>query len=416
MDRRAALILAICAAPRVVAMAVFRDPAPTYFDQLATGLMRTGRFGFDGVASTYIEPLYPIFLAGARLVTGDSIRLVLLIQIGVASIGGVLLYRLASRLAGPRIAVYAAAFYACYPYLVRQSVALLEITLCTTLAIAVTLALSKVERVRDAIVCGALLALLLLTRVSYAPVGVIAAIWLAWRGRGQLAAVMALTALLVQAPWLVRNARVDGAPFPSRLGENLYLSTSAYADVLPAHDIDLLVPLALAEIEGQAAYAGVRSAAEGRAADEAMLKRALTFVRDRPARVLWLKARNAVYLFSPQLLPRYAKSPDAVATMEEGRVRLSNERRRPRFEDLAHTGIQSMLLLLAGIGVARRGVRDADAPLLIMLAAGAGVCVVFFPTTRLIAPVMFVVMFYAAAGLDWLLGTRATSATVLLRP
>jgi hypothetical protein len=71
-----------------------------------------------------------------------------------------------------------------------------------------------------------------------------------------------------------------------------------------------------------------------------------------------------------------------------------------------------VLLLLAAIGVVRRGLCGKDAPLLIMLATNAAVCIVFFPTTRWIAPVTFVVMFYAAVGLD---AFKATSAAEPLR-
>lgn len=417
MDRRAALVFAICAVPRLLALAVFPHAAATYYDELATSLLATGRFAFDGVASTYVEPLYPVFLAGALMVTGNSPWLVLLLQIGVASIGGVLLYRLGSRLANPRVGFYATVFYALDPYLIRQSAARLDITLCTTLAIAATWQLSRTERVRDAVGCGALLGLLILTRASFAPAFLGAAIWLAWRGRGRLSGVMVVTALLVQAPWMVRNARVDGSPLPSRIGENLYLSTSRYATVVPVHDIDLLVPLGLADVQAGVAEMRVPPQVEQRVLDEAMLERAIAFMREHPAHVLRLKARNALYLFSPQLLPRYAKSPGAFATVEAGVVRVFNEQRRPWVDEASHAIARSVLLLLAAIGVVRRGLCGKDAPLLIMLATNAAVCIVFFPTTRLIAPVMFVVMFYAAVGLDafTLSGLRATSAAEPLR-
>jgi hypothetical protein len=147
-----------------------------------------------------------------------------------------------------------------------------------------------------------------------------------------------------------------------------------------------------------------------------MLKRALSFMRERPARVLWLKARNALHLFNPQLLPRYAKAAATFATVESGRVRLFNERQRPLFKDVSHAAARSALILLAGIGLALRGIRVADAPLLIVLAVGAAVCVVFFPTTRLMTPVMFVVMYYAAVGIERLLGARATSEAARPRP
>ena len=102
MDRRAVIIFGICAAPRLVAMAMWPSPAPTYYDELADGLLATGTFGFNGVSSTYMEPLYPAFLAAARFVTAGWTPGVTLLQIAIAAIGGVLLYRLGSHLAGPR--------------------------------------------------------------------------------------------------------------------------------------------------------------------------------------------------------------------------------------------------------------------------------------------------------------------------
>jgi 4-amino-4-deoxy-L-arabinose transferase-like glycosyltransferase len=413
MDRRAALVFAICAAPRLLALAVFPDAAPTYYDALATSLIRTGHFGFDGVPSTYIEPLYPAFLAGARMITGDVQQLVLLLQIALASLGGVLLYRLGSWLANPRVGLYAAVFYALDPYLIRQSVALLDVTLCTTLAIAAAWQLSKMDRVRDAVAAGTLLGLLMLTRASFAAACLGAAIWLAWRGRGRLAGVMLAAVLVVQAPWMVRNARLDGSPLPSRIGENLYMSTSSYATLVPVHDIDLLVPLGLADVGTEVEHRQLPPVLEQRAIDQAMLERAFAFMREHPGRVLWLKARNALYLFDPRLLPRYAKSAAAFATEEAGVVRVFNEQRRPWVEELSYALARTVLMLLAAIGIVRRGIAANDAPLLILLATNAAVCVVFFPTSRLMAPVMFVVTFYAAAGLDAL---RATSGAARLRP
>jgi hypothetical protein len=405
MDRKTMVVFGICAAPRLLAMAIWPSPAPTYYDQLATGLLTTGTFGFNGVPSTYMEPLYPAFLAGASFLTAGSAPAVTLLHIAVAAIGGVLLYRLASHLAGARAGVCAGVIYALYPYLIRQSVARLEITLCTTLAIAATLALTRTERMRGAIGTGALFGLLMLTRTSFVIAVVGAALWLMWRASGRLAAVMLLAVLAFEAPLLVRNARIDGSPLPSRVGENLYLSTSHYATAVPAHDIDLLVPLALAEIDGLP----VRPGREERDLDDAMLARAIAFIREHPARALWLKARNALYLCTPQLLPRDAKRPGAFAAMDGPTVRIVNAGRRAWIEDASHAVTQAALLLLAGIALARRRVSAGpagEAPLLIMLGAQAAVCIVFFPTTRLMAPVMFVLMYYAAVGLT---GSTATA-------
>ena len=97
-------------------------------------------------------------------------------------------------------------------------------------------------------------------------------------------------------------------------------------------------------------------------------------MRAHPGRVLWLKARNALYLFSPQLLPRDAKSIAAFAVRDGDTVRIVNAPRRPRLDDAAHAAAQSVLLALAAIGLARRGIPGRDAPLLILLGGpGRGV-------------------------------------------
>jgi 4-amino-4-deoxy-L-arabinose transferase-like glycosyltransferase len=411
MSRRTAAILALCAAPRLLALALFPHTGSTSYDDLAAHLATTGRFTFDGVASTYMEPLYPAFLAAARLLTGSSPRLVLLLQIGVASIGGLLLYRLASRLAGARVGLIAACFYALDPYLVRQSAAFLDVTVCTTLAIATALSLADVETRRDAAVAGALFGLLMLTRASFGLACVATAFWLAARGRGRLAAVLVIAAVLVQAPWMVRNVAVDGSPLPSRLGENLYVSSSSYAAIVPVHDIDLLVPLALADVGPDIDRLPAPAEHQQRAIDDAMLARAIAFIRRSPGAVVRLKARNALYLFDPRLLPRYAKSPGAYAVVEAGAVRTHNELRRPWIEDASFAVARAVLLLLAAIGLVRRRTVDRDTPLLILLAATALVCVVFFPATRLMAPVTFVAMFYAAAGLEAVTRGRVTATS-----
>ena len=151
-------------------------------------------------------------------------------------------------------------------------------------------------------------------------------------------------------------------------------------------------------------------ALEQRAMDDAMRARAVAFIRDHPAQVFWLKARNALYLLSPLLLPRDAKSAAAIAKEQDGMIRLFNVQRRPWREDLAHAFAQSVILLLAGVGLIRRGLVGRDAPMLILFVTEAALCVVFFPSTRLIAPVMFVPMIYAAVGLDSVCGPKILRA------
>ena len=81
---------------------MFSHAPSAAFGELASGLLSTGRFGYDGNATTYLEPLYPLFLAGARLITAGSPTLVLLLQIATGSLGGVLLHSLGSIVSADR--------------------------------------------------------------------------------------------------------------------------------------------------------------------------------------------------------------------------------------------------------------------------------------------------------------------------
>ena len=75
--------------------------------------------------------------------------------------------------------------------------------------------------------------------------------------------------------------------------------------------------------------------------------------------------------------------------------------KRPRLDEAAHTAVQSLLLVCGGAGVwlRRRRLRDDQA---LLAVAGSVVLVytIFFPTTRLLAPAMFVSMFYGG-GWRW---------------
>jgi hypothetical protein len=66
-----ALVFALSAAPRVAVLLRTPAPPPNYYWEIATNLLASGSYGFGSGATTAIEPLYPFFLAAARLLTGD---------------------------------------------------------------------------------------------------------------------------------------------------------------------------------------------------------------------------------------------------------------------------------------------------------------------------------------------------------
>jgi hypothetical protein len=380
--RTSAVVFAACAATRLGALAVLPPAGPTQAWTLAGDLISTGTLGAEGRPSTYLEPLYSVFLAGARLITRDTAIGVLVLQILVTSFGGVLLYLLARRVAGDRAAAIAAAFYAVYPYFVAQSAAYMDVNLTIVLMLAATLALATAARDRGAALAGAVFGFLILQRATFTLTLVVATAWLVWRGRGRTAAIVAAAAAVVLAPWLARNLRVDGSLLPTRIGENLLVSTSAYAEsVVPVYDVDPLMPLVYADA---AAALPPDQADSQRALDRVMLGRALQFVREHPARAARLKLRNAIHLLDPRLLPRYPAGEQTLAAVRDGRVAFTGLRTRSSGQEAVQAIAQAIVLFCAAFGFAARGLTRADEPVLLVVFTQALLCVAFFPTTRLL--------------------------------
>ena len=344
MMTRLAAVFAASVAPRSRRCAA-PPAAPTPAWTLAGGLIRTGVFGADGRPTTYFEPLYPAFLAAGRIVTGDVTPAVLVLQVLVTAFGGVLLYLLAERVADARVATVAAVIYALYPYFVAQSAAFMDVNLTIVLMLAATLALVTIRDDRGAALTGALFGLLILQRATFMLTFLAACAWLVWRAGPRAAAIVCAVTVTMVAPWLARNAAVDGSLLPTRVGENLLVSTSPYAEsIVPLYDVDPLIPLVYAEA---AASLPAAEAESQRALDRAMLASALRFVRDHPLRAARLKIRNAVYLFDPRLLPRYPAGEETSAVVRDGHVELTGLRTRPRGQEVAHAIAQAAVLSAA---------------------------------------------------------------------
>jgi hypothetical protein len=397
MRRSLLCAFAACVAPRLVALWRWPHPAHTYQWELSESLLRHGVFGFDGRSTTYLEPLYPAVLAGLRLVAGDRTAIVLLLQIALAAAAGPLLFLLALRIGGRRAAWIAVFAYASYPYLVRQSVAYMALNLTVPLALGAALQMSRARRPARAVSAGVWMGTLMLARASFGLTTVAAAGWVAWRRRPALGALLLASALAIQTPWLVRNVRVGGVLLPTRVGENLLVSTSAYAEkVVPIYDVDALIPLVYEET---AAAVPPDSLDTPRAISRAMLARALRFVRDHPVRTLRLKLRNAVALLDPRLLPRWPTGPEARAVLSDGRLQLEGLRSRPMVQEIGQAAARATILALVGVAFwERRRWTERDEAILLVAATNAILCVVFFPSTRLIVPSTAMLMIYAGVG------------------
>ena len=384
-----------CAGPRIAALLVWPVETGTLYYALATSLSRDGQFAIDGEATTHIEPFYPALLAALQLVFGDSPAILLMVQIAIASAAGVLLFLLTRDQTGDtRAAWVAALLYAASPYLIRQSVSFMEVTLTTALLVATTWRVRRIASASQAAAAGLLFAAILLTRMSLAPVVVFGAILIARRDGAARAAVASGVLAACIAPWMAFSRTTEGSALPARIGDNLYVSTSALAEpIVPRYNVDLLMPLVDEIVRDEMARRGVTTyrRIDG---DRLLLELTADYVRAHPLRALRLKLRNLVYIFQPRLLPLYERR--GMVTLVDGQVQIPEQARRPVLFEAAAALYQTVLIAggIAGIVMRRRRLRD-DAFLLIVAGSVIAVNTIFFPTSRLLAPMTFVWMFYA---------------------
>src|SRR5262249_12885257 len=87
-------LFALAFALRAIYLTIARSPVGNYNWLLAGSLLTDGTLSIDGVKTTALEPLYPLFLAAARAIVGDRPWAVQVIQCGVGALGAPLLFRL----------------------------------------------------------------------------------------------------------------------------------------------------------------------------------------------------------------------------------------------------------------------------------------------------------------------------------
>jgi glycerol uptake facilitator-like aquaporin len=447
MTRRSLLMVFVaCALPRLLALAIWPADPDTLYYALSTGLVRDHLLAIDGGVTARIEPFYPLALAAGRLFTGDHPDALIVLQILGASAGGVLLFLFTREQTGSvRAAWIAALLYAGSPYLIRQSVAFMEVTIATVLLIVTAYSVQqlifrlKAEATRPptfrlkaeatgkaevrqpaevsrraipwlppsggSLLVGVLLAAIVLTRFSFLPIAVGALLLILLRAGATRAALTCALAVICVLPWLLFNSATAGTLVPPRIGENLFVSTSEYArPIVPTRNVDLLLPLADELVRDEMIRRG-HADYDLTAQDRLLCEWAIAFVRRHPAEAIAMKAKNLAYIFQPRLLPFYEMS--GRATLVDGRLEIPDQPRRPWIFELVSAAFQALLLVGGVVGLAARRARWRDDAFLILVAATiVGVQTVFFPTSRLLAPMTFVLIFYTAVSLDRLVNRR----------
>ena len=137
--------------------------------------------------------------------------------------------------------------------------------------------------------------------------------------------------------------------------------------------------------------------------DRVLTRRALSNFSTDPLRTLEGRAWNLAHYFWPPLVPYYVQGPQTRIVIDSsGEVAVVGAVTRSRVEIIAYSVSYGLVLLaaIAGALERRHALLCRDAMLMWILGTFALTHAVYFPATRYRAPVIFILLFYAAAALD----------------
>jgi len=329
----AALALLAIALTAAYAAALGPDPEPRRDDQvqylaLARGLIERGEFTRAGAGEPFVpEPLrfpgYPLLLAAVCRTVGCE-RIVA-VQAVLLALAVVLTVRFGAPVLGGRRALAAGALVAAYPtfaYFAALTVSEIAATVLLAGACVAFVAMAERPAAPRALVAGALLGALALTRPFFLPLPLLlAALALASRRRSArpLAPALLLTIAAfgaVLAPQVAYSLTSFGRPLVGSLGTQLWLG---YFQGLAPADLD---DFQRAEADaGRAAIARLENAADRRtqsyafvALDDELRARALALMAHDPLGYLARGAVRSVVLWAGEVPARDAGAtlPDAV--------------------------------------------------------------------------------------------------------
>ena len=393
-------------------------PSPDAYWYVADDLFRHGTLSLWGEKTTAFEPLYPLFLAVSRGLTGDNYFLTILIQIGISALGCFFLYKLSLLLSGDqRIAFLASLLYSFSPYLIAKTSAFWVVTLFTSLLIMSAYYYCKAVDLRNSLYCGAAFGLTFLTRAMILPAFVFGLVMLIFRRRFLHAVIIFTTAFILVSPYLVRNWQLDRSLLPTRSGWVLFQGNCEYSDqLIPKYSPTLLSTYAFELVrkekpelvDPQRGYGQIEGK-NSAAFNTFYTKKALEFMKTNPWKTLRLKALNILYLFHPRLVAFYpiGKVGDVKITAE-GKIKVTNLPSRSPFVEWGYTTYFSVLLLAAPLGVyLRRKELHKDSIFFCIVFSFIVVHSLYWPTTNYRAPMDFILMFYAACGLKRWIPSRA---------
>jgi MYXO-CTERM domain-containing protein len=205
-------------------------------------------------ASANKAPLYPLWVATWYWLFGHHALLVRFVQIPLGALVIWLSWLLARRLFGPRVAIATAFVVALYPLAWQYEELLYPESLATPLVLAfLVLALTGQPSRRRSVWAGVVLGVALLvhptTVIVLAPLVISLLVRVGWvRGVGLTALTVAVAVVLV-APWTIRNAIVEHGFVPISLED-----AAAYGTFNPVSAHDPVFPYAWRPVDASTAY------------------------------------------------------------------------------------------------------------------------------------------------------------------
>ncbi len=186
---------------------------------LAQTLVETGRFAFapDVPPTVHRGPAFPVAIALASYVTNSFGDAVMLVNLLASCVITVVMYVLAARVYRPRASFWIALAGSCYPLLVYYALCSWSdvfLAACFGLYTWTTLRVLESRRSRDAAISAVALALTLLAKSVFTPLPVAillvaAAVRRSWL---RLLTIQVVLAVVIVAPWAIRNSLLLGKP------------------------------------------------------------------------------------------------------------------------------------------------------------------------------------------------------------
>lgn len=384
------------------------DPAWSPHWNLATGLLKYGTLGYHGERVTNIEPGYSLFLAATRWIFQENLTLVFTSQIAVSVLSVFFLYALTLRMTGNVFtARLSAFFFAVYPYLIGQSVSIIEVTLVASQLIVCAYfwaSANQTQTLNNAVLCGLVFGLTFLTRSMVLPCFVLCFLAFLFQKKIKVFLAASLVFLAVVSPWIVRSYSVDGTIIPPRGGWNFLQGNCPYSDkIIPDYNPDLLDAYVsqVLEKERPDLAEGPERETLGKDVDRFFSAKAFEFIKENPWRFLRLKILNVFYLYHPRIVPFYSMDRQTkIHFTGPETFEVEGVPQRGTAKESAHFIFYGFLLLTAAAGIwTRRKEWRKDLFFYFLALNFTLVYSLYWPATRLRAPMDFILMFFSACAL-----------------